>query len=69
MTNNKTRVVFKMNIAAKLIDKGHEVVEILPNPQKPRLKMWVFAVDDTFDEDFRKLREEDVNGRQSVQNY
>lgn len=52
----ETQVVFKMRYAAQLMDMGHKVVEILPNPYSPKFKMWVFEVDETFEEDLNKLR-------------
>lgn len=53
---NETRVVFNMLYASQLIKMGHKVAEIVPNPEKPKLKMWLFYNDATFDEDFNKLR-------------
>lgn len=57
MTNpNGTRMIFSMKYAGKLISLGHEVLEILPNPRKPELDMFLFKADDTFDEDFEKIQ-------------
>lgn len=54
--DKKTKVIFSMRIAAKLMEMEHKVLEILPNPKEPKYKMWVFEVDDTFDEDLSRLR-------------
>ena len=35
---------------------GHEVLEVLPNPRKPKLDMFLFKTDATFDEDFKSLQ-------------
>lgn len=57
MTNpSGTRMVFSMKYAGQLIKMGHEVLEILPNPRKPELDMFLFKADDSFDEDFKKLQ-------------
>lgn len=65
MTNpSGTRMVFSMKYAGQLMKMGHKVLEILPNPRKPELDMFLFAADKTFDEDFKKLQEGDKYGRQ-----
>ena len=44
-------IVYKMNIAMQLIEKGHKVFTTMPNPQKPRLTAWIFERDDTIEDD------------------
>lgn len=57
MTNQLgTRMIFSIKYAGKLIKMGHEVLEILPNPKRPDLDMFLFKVDATFDEDFKKIQ-------------
>lgn len=47
-------LVYKMEVAQKLIEKGHKVFMTIPNPQKPHLIAWVFEKDDTFDIDLKE---------------
>lgn len=57
MTNQLgTRMIFSIKYAGKLIKMGHEVLEILPNPKRPDLDMFLFKADATFDEDFKKIQ-------------
>lgn len=57
MTNQLgTRMIFSIKYAGKLIKMGHEVLETLPNPKRPDLDMFLFKVDATFDEDFKKVQ-------------
>ena len=64
MTNSSgTRMIFSIKYAGQLIKMGHKVLEVLPNPRKSKLDMFLFAADATFDEDFKRLQEEDKHGR------
>lgn len=54
--NTNFRPVYKMDYAMKLIELGHEVFKTMPNPKDERLIMWIFRVDETFEEDLKKLR-------------
>ena len=66
MTNpSGTRMIFSMKYAGQLMKMGHEVLEVLPNPRKPKLDMFLFAADKTFDEDFKKLQEGDKYGNRN----
>lgn len=57
MTNQPgTRMIFNIKYAGKLIKMGHKLLETLPNPKKPDLDMFLFKVDATFDEDFKKIQ-------------
>ncbi len=57
MTNpSGTRIVFSMKFAGRLVNMGHEILEVLPNPRKPELDMFLFKADATFDEDFKKIQ-------------
>ena len=53
----KTKIIFNMKFAGILMQKGHRLINTLPNPAAPRYNMFVFAVDDTLEEDFRELQE------------
>lgn len=57
-TNNKYAMVYKMDYAMALIQKGHRVFATQPNPRRQDLTMWVFEVDETFQRDFNELRGE-----------
>ena len=66
MTNpSGTRMIFSMKYAGQLMKMGHEGLEVLPNPRKPKLDMFLFAADETFDEDFKKLQEGDKYGNRN----
>lgn len=54
---NKTKIVFSIYYAAELMDLGHKIIKQIPNPLKPTLTAWVFEVDDTFEADFRAIKE------------
>lgn len=53
---NKTFIVFNMKYASKLIQLGHKVIQVMPNPKNVKLSMWEFALDETFEEDFERIR-------------
>jgi hypothetical protein len=40
----------------ELKNKGHKVVEIIPNPKKPSFMCWVFEVNETFHLDFAHIK-------------
>lgn len=64
MTNpSGTRMVFSMKYAGRLISLGHEVLEVLPNPRRPELDMFLFKADETFDEDFKRVQKGENYGR------
>ena len=66
MTNpSGTRIVFSLKYAGQLTKLGHKIIEILPNPRKPELDMFLFAVDETFDEDFNRIQREGSNGKRN----
>ena len=49
-------MIFSMKYAGQLMKMGHQVLETLPNPRKPKLDMFLFKADATFDEDFKSLQ-------------
>ena len=53
---NETKIIFSMALAAQLMARGHQVVAEIPNPANKKLTSWIFAVDETFYEDFEKLQ-------------
>lgn len=63
MTQHNTKMVYKQIYAAKLMKMGHVVLETLPNPRYPQNNMWLFAIDETFNEDLATLQREAANGR------
>lgn len=52
---NKFKIVYKMEYAMALIEQGHEVFQTAANPNNPNLLMWIFKVDDTFEQDLLQL--------------
>ena len=53
---NKTKTIFSMALAEQLIELGHEVLGEMPNPFNKKLTFWIFKIDETFFEDFKKLQ-------------
>lgn len=54
--NEEYRIVYSMKYAMKLIEMGHKVISTMPNPEEPKYTTWIFALDDTFDADFKALK-------------
>ena len=40
--NKKHRIVYRMDYALILQEKGHKVAGVIPNPQKPEYNTWYF---------------------------
>lgn len=59
--NKNYRIVYKMNYAMELIQKGHNVVATMPNPKKQNLICWIFENNETFDKDLESLVERSKN--------
>jgi hypothetical protein len=55
MTNTKYKIVYRMDYALVLIEKGHIVHSTVPNPKNNKLMAWIFEIDDTLEEDLAKL--------------
>lgn len=56
MTNNKSKfIIYRMDYALEMQNRGHKIIGVLPNPQKPKLNCWVFETDETFSADFAEL--------------
>ena len=53
---NKTKIIFSMALAGQLMELGHEVLGEIPNPTNKKLTSWIFKIDETFFEDFKKLQ-------------
>ena len=54
MTNTNTiqyKMVYKLDYAMKLIEMGHIVHSTMPNPKNNNFTVWIFAVDDTLEQD------------------
>lgn len=49
--NKKHRIVYRMDYALILQEKGHKVAGVMPNPQKPE----IFECDDTLEDDLKLL--------------
>jgi hypothetical protein len=56
MKQNETKVIFSMALAAQLIERGHEVIAEMPNPENKKFTAWVFKVDETFYKDFDEIQ-------------
>lgn len=56
MSKSNYNIVYKMDYAIKLMEMGHKVKTIMPNPHKPEFNVWVFESDETFDRDFKALK-------------
>lgn len=54
-TNTKTKIVYKMDLALELIQRGHEVLITMPNPKKPEFTCWVFSMDSTLERDIQSI--------------
>lgn len=56
MQNTKQyKMVYKLNYAMQLIEMGHKVHMIMPNPKNENFTVWVFVVDETFERDLMML--------------
>lgn len=53
--NKKHRIVYRMDYALILQEKGHKVAGVMPNPQKPEYNTWIFECDDTLEDDLKLL--------------
>ena len=58
----KFHVVYRLDFAVKLKEKGYVEVFTKPNPQKPHLKCWYFVESEPFLTDLQKLMEGSKNG-------
>ena len=56
MNQINTQNVYNMQIACQLIAMGYKMVGTLPNPNNPKLTMWIFKVEGNFEADFEALR-------------
>lgn len=54
--NSKYKTVYKMDIAIELQKLGHKVASTAANPNNSNYIIWIFEVDDTFYDDFNKLK-------------
>ena len=65
-TNNtkiKTHVIYRLDFAIKLKEKGHIELFSKRNPQKPWLICWYFQETESFLLDLQKLKEKVKNDR------
>ncbi len=51
------KIVYKMSIALKLIQKGHKVLSVMPNPNNPKMNCWVFEKTDAMMADFESFKQ------------
>ena len=62
MKNNtkkqKTKVVYRLDIAIELQRMGHRLINTFPNPQRSKYLCFAFEVDESLYEDLDKLIEE-----------
>lgn len=54
-TNAEYKIVYRMDYAMKLKQKGHIVDSIMPNPKNNKYNVWIFQNDETFDTDLQAL--------------
>lgn len=54
-TNAEYKVVYRMDYAMKLKQKGHIIDSIMPNPKNNKYNVWIFQNDETFDADLKEL--------------
>ncbi len=54
-TNTKHKIIYRMDYALTLKQKGHKVAGVMPNPQKPEYNAWIFEYDDTLEADLNSL--------------
>lgn len=50
--NKKHRIVYRMDYALILQEKGHKVAGVM---QKPEYNTWIFECDDTLEDDLKLL--------------
>lgn len=50
--NKKHRIVYRMDYALILQEKGHKVAGVMP---KPEYNTWIFECDDTLEDDLKLL--------------
>lgn len=50
--NKKHRIVYRMDYALILQEKGHKVAGVMPNPE---YNTWIFECDDTLEDDLKLL--------------
>ena len=60
--NAKLHVVYRLDFAVKLKEKGHMEVFSKRNPQKPWLYCWYFVETESFLADLQALMEDVKNG-------
>ena len=58
-TNAEYKVVYRMDYAMKLKQKGHIVDSIMPNPKNNKYNVWIFQNDETFEADLKALISKD----------
>ena len=58
-TNAEYKIVYRMDYAMKLKQKGHIVDSIMPNPKNNKYNVWIFQNDETFDTDLKALISKD----------
>lgn len=51
----KTRTVLSMNIASKLVRKGHPIIQRRPNVDNLKWDVFIFERTPEFDKDFKEL--------------
>lgn len=64
MTNTKYKVVYRMDYALKLIERGHIVHSTVPNPKNNKLMTWIFEIDDTLEQDLAQLMSDNCRGKE-----
>lgn len=55
---NNTKVVLYPNIARKLLKLGYQIVDVKPKKENRSGTLFIFKVEDGFEEEFNKLMKE-----------
>ncbi|WP_297419631.1 hypothetical protein [Clostridium sp.] len=58
MQEEKVKLVFKPEIARKLIRMGYRIVDIKPNKQIKNMSVFIFAIEGNLKEDLATLTKE-----------
>ena len=66
MTNTKYKVVYRMDYALKLIERGHIVHSTVPNPKNNKLMTWIFEIDNTLEQDLAQLMSDNCRGKEQL---
>lgn len=55
-TNTNYIVIYRMDFAIQLIQKGYKVISTMPNPCKTRYTSWIFERSEALEQDLNSLK-------------